>query len=110
MNTRAASALYGETVRNLAGEILGQIQEIMLDLATGRIAYAVLAFGAKQKLFAIPWTNLKRNEEKNCFILEADRNKLEIAPGIDRNNWPDMADSFWGTGVYRYYDAVPYYI
>ena len=97
-------------MRNPAGELLGQIQDIMLDLPTGRIAYAVLAFGAKQKLFAIPWTNLKRDEARNCFVLEADKSRLETATGFDRNNWPDMADSFWGTGVYRYHDAVPYYI
>ena len=42
---RAASALTGDRVRNRAGEDLGKIEEIMIDLPGGRVAYAVIAFG-----------------------------------------------------------------
>jgi hypothetical protein len=44
-------------------EDLGKIEHLMIDLANGRIAYAVLSFGGflgmGDKLFAIPWSALK---------------------------------------------------
>lgn len=55
----SASSLSGDGVRNSAGEDLGKIEDIMLDVPTGRVAYAVLSFGGflgmGNKLFAIPW-------------------------------------------------------
>src|SRR5262245_59818200 len=40
-----ASTLAGDDVVNAAGENLGRIEEIMLDVPRGRIAYAVMSFG-----------------------------------------------------------------
>src|SRR5687767_7463824 len=55
----AASSLEGESVINRQGESIGEIEEIMLDVASGRIAYAVLAVGGflgiGEKYFAVPW-------------------------------------------------------
>ena len=40
-----ASTLTGNRVRNEAGEDLGKVDGIMIDIPSGRIAYAVLSFG-----------------------------------------------------------------
>src|SRR6266545_4609381 len=62
-----ASTLTGDSVRNPAGEDLGKIEEIMIDVPTGRVAYAVLSFGGflglGDKLFAVPWGNLTLDED-----------------------------------------------
>src|ERR1051325_2479606 len=54
-----AKTLIGDDVVNGQGEDLGNIEAIMLDVTSGRIAYAVLSFGGflgmGSKLFAIPW-------------------------------------------------------
>ena len=41
----AASTLTGNDVVNTRGENLGDIKAIMLDVPSGRVAYAVLSFG-----------------------------------------------------------------
>lgn len=41
----SASTLIGDKVVNEAGEDLGKVEEIMLHVPSGRIAYAVLSFG-----------------------------------------------------------------
>jgi sporulation protein YlmC with PRC-barrel domain len=91
----SASTLIGDKVVNEAGEDLGKVEEIMLHVPSGRIAYAVLSFGGflgmGDKLFAIPWEALKLNEESKCFVLGVDKERLKNAPGFDKNNWPDMA-------------------
>lgn len=109
----AASTLAGDSVKNSAGENLGKLDEIMIDIPSGRIAYAVLSFGGflkmGNKLFAVPWNVLRVNEDEKCFILEVDKATLENAPGFDKDNWPDMADTTWGANIYSYYGRTPYW-
>jgi sporulation protein YlmC with PRC-barrel domain len=109
----SASTLEGDQVRNSAGEDLGKLEDIMIDVSTGRVAYAVLSFGGflgiGNKLFAIPWEALKLDEENHEFVLDMDRNRLENAPGFDKDNWPDMADRDFGSNIYNYYGYRPYW-
>ena len=55
--------LMSEDVCNRQDEDLGDIKEIMLDMQTGQIAYAVVSFGGilgmGNKLFAVPWQALQ---------------------------------------------------
>jgi sporulation protein YlmC with PRC-barrel domain len=108
----AASTLAGDSVRNAAGEDLGTIDEIMIDLSSGRVAYAVLSFGGflgmGDKLFAVPWSALKVDEDEKCFILNVDRRTIEEAPGFDKDNWPDMSNTQWGNELSTYYKVSPY--
>src|SRR6266853_483621 len=91
----SGSTLAGDSVRNTAGEDLGKVDEIMIDIPTGRVAYAVLSFGGVlrmgNKLFAVPWSALTVDEDEKCFILDVNQKTLESAPGFDKDNWPDMA-------------------
>jgi sporulation protein YlmC with PRC-barrel domain len=109
----AASTLAGDSVRNSAGEDLGKVDEIMIDIPSGRVAYAVLSFGGVlrmgNKLFAVPWSALRVDEDEKCFILDVDQKTLESAPGFNTDNWPDMADTTWGSEVFRHYGATPYW-
>jgi sporulation protein YlmC with PRC-barrel domain len=95
----SAGSLAGDKVRNPAGEDLGTIEATMVDLADGRVVYAVLEFGGTlgfgTRLFAVPWRALRLNEDEKRFILDADPKRLESLPGFDKNNWPDMADPAW---------------
>jgi sporulation protein YlmC with PRC-barrel domain len=109
----SASTLAGDRVRNSAGEDLGKVNEIMIDISSGRVAYAVLSFGGflgmGDKLFALPWSVLTVDEDKKCFVLDIDKKMLEKAPGFDKDRWPDMADNTWGTAIYSYYGTKPYW-
>jgi len=109
----SASTLAGDHVRNPEGEDLGKVEEIMLDVATGRVAYAVLSFGGflgmGSKLFALPWEALTLDEDNHEFVLNVSKQKLENAPGFDKDNWPDMADTSWGSTIYSYYGKEPYW-
>ena len=107
----SAGTLAGDRVRNAAGDDLGKIEEIMLDVPSGRIAYAVLSFGGflgmGNKLFAVPWSALTLDEAEHEFILDVPKETLENAPGFDKDNWPDMSDPAWGSQIYGYYGRTP---
>jgi sporulation protein YlmC with PRC-barrel domain len=109
----SAGTLAGDRVRNSAGEDLGKVEEIMLDVETGRVAYAVLSYGGflgmGSKLFAVPWQALRLDEVEHEFRLDVDKQKLESAPGFDKDNWPDMSDQEWGSQIFSHYGYTPYW-
>jgi sporulation protein YlmC with PRC-barrel domain len=109
----SSRTLSGDRVVNPQDEDLGKIEDLMIDLDSGRIAYAVLSFGGilgmGDKLFAIPWSALKVDEMNKRFILNVRKELLEKAPGFDKDNWPDMTDPDWGNQIYNYYGQKPYW-
>ena len=109
----SASTITGDPVKNAAGDDLGQIEEIVIDLDNGRVAYAVLAaggfLGMGEKYFAIPWDRLTVDLDNKEVVINVDRDLLENAPGFDKDNWPEATDNAWVGDVYRYYDSVPYW-
>lgn len=109
----AADTLTGDDVINPKGENLGEIKKIMVDVQSGRVAYAVLStggfLGIANKLFAIPWGALTLDADRKCFILDVDKEKLENAPGFDKDHWPAMADVTWAREVHEYYGQQTYW-
>jgi sporulation protein YlmC with PRC-barrel domain len=109
----SASSIVGDKVRNLAGETLGKIEDVMLDHETGRVAYAVLSFGGfmgvGDKLFAVPWHAMTVDLEAHEFVLDVDEERLEKAPGFDKYDVPSAADSSFLGEVYAYYQISPWY-
>ena len=102
-----ANTLVGNDVYNLQGVDIGDIKEIMLDMRTGSVSYAVLSFepflSMGEKLFAVPWNALKLDIQRKRFTLDVAKDRLKDAPGFDKNDWPDMADQVWQDELRRYY-------
>ena len=109
----SSSTICSDRVKNSAGEDLGKIEDLMVDLDSGRIAYAVLSFGGflkmGNKLFAVPWEALQVDTVNKQFLLSVDKTVLENAPGFDKDNWPDMADPRFGRSIYKHYGYTPYW-
>lgn len=102
-----ADTLLGNDVCNSAGEDLGDIKELMIDMHSGEVAYAVLSYGGVMglgdKLFAVPWAALKLDTVNKRFTLDVPKERLERASGFDKDNWPVMADNAWAMGVHEFY-------
>ena len=109
----AADTLTGDEVRNAADEKLGEITDIMLDVPTGRVAYAVMSVGGVlgigNKLFAIPWSAMQLDPQHKCFRLNIEKARFDEAPGFDKDHWPTMADQRWAEDVHAFYGARPYW-
>jgi sporulation protein YlmC with PRC-barrel domain len=105
-----ADTLIGNDVYNQAGDTLGDIKEIMLDMRNGRVAYAVLSFGGflsvGEKLFAVPWSALTLDTATKSFKLNVSKERLETAPGFDKDQWPNMADPTWAQSIHSYYGTT----
>ncbi len=106
-----ANTLLGNDVYNKDGEDLGDIKEFMIDMASGKVAYAVLSYGGVlglgDKLFAVPWPALKLDTVNKRFTLDVVKGILKDAPGFDKDKWPAMSDKTWAGGVHKFY-GTPY--
>jgi len=102
-----ADTLLGNDVYNGADEDLGDIKEFMIDMASGKVAYAVLSFGGilgmGDKLFAVPFSALKLDTANKRFTLDVSKDAMKDAPGFDKDKWPRMADATWAHGVHAFY-------
>ena len=107
MTILASSTLSGEEVVNRQGENLGDIKDLMIDVDSGRVTYAVLEFGGfigmGSKLFAVPLSAMELDTSNKRFILDQSKERMENAPGFDKDNWPDFADENWSNSIHSYY-------
>ena len=109
----AKKSIIGSNVVNQQNEDLGKIEDLVIDTSAGRIAYAVLSFGGflglGDKYFAIPCEAFRFDISEKRAVLNVDRRLLDNAPGFDKDNWPNMADTAWGGQVFSHYGYRPYW-
>ena len=89
----AASEIKGTHVKNLQGQDLGEIEEVLLDPETGQVKFAVLEVGGFLGLgstkVAVPWSAFQLTQEgnKSRWVLDADKEKLKNAPKVEGKNY-----------------------
>jgi sporulation protein YlmC with PRC-barrel domain len=101
-NINKASTLVGMEVRNQADEKLGKIDDIVLDLESGRVSYAVLNTGGlfRSKMVAVPSNAFTISADQKYLILHADKSRLETAKGFEKDNWPSVSNPEWGADTF----------
>jgi hypothetical protein len=112
-NILPARRLNYYDVVNLAGDDLGQIQEFMVDIAQGRIAFVIVAFGGTlgltDKWFALPWELLKWSGDRKKFVMDMPREILKSAPGLNKDKWPDEINISWLRSCYAHFGCTPHW-
>lgn len=106
-----ASKISGMKIRNAAGKELGSVNDLVIEVGTGKVRYAALSYGGflglGDKLFAVPWSafDLRFNpSEKEYFlVLDLDEPTLRKASGFDKDNWPNFADPKISEEIDRHY-------
>lgn len=105
-----ATSIIGDDIESPQGESLGTIDNLMINLATGNIEYVVVEFGdflgVGGKLFAIPFSEFRLDEEKEVFILNRDKEYLKNSPGFDKDHWPATNDHSYYGNVSGYYQSA----
>jgi len=100
MKINKGSTIIGATVKNQQGETLGKIHDLVINLNSEQVAYAVLDSGtgllSAQKLHAVPLRAFQPGTDGKTLILNADKDQLARSEGFDKNSWPAMNSSAWG--------------
>jgi hypothetical protein len=105
--------LLGEAIVNRQGRKLGSVDDLLVDPASGCIAYAVMAWGGfmgrGERQLVLPWRALTPDAAQRAYVLDADEQRLASAPFIDNERWPSDRSREWHLAVHRHYDTAPYW-
>ena len=99
----ASESLLGTKLLNDKAEVLGELKEIMVNIATGKIGYAVIMTKRDEKLIAIPWDAIVYVAVRKLFLISMSAAKLGLAPAFDNTNWPNMDDEAWADEIHSYF-------
>jgi len=107
----SVSMLIGQKVKNIAGEELGKIDDLVLEESSGRILYAAISLGGvlrmRSRVVAIPWKRLRVRGDYKAVVLNTDKQTLKNAPTFDRKYWPDMSLPEWRDRIETYFAYSP---
>lgn len=85
-------SLVDSTVYDAEGEELGTLSTVIVNPATGKVAYGVLEYGGflgfGEKRIPIPLQRLRLAQERGMLVLDIPRDTLDQAQGLERKAWP----------------------
>lgn len=99
--TMRVSELTGMGIKNLNGEDIGEIEDLVVDAKSGKVRYAAVSYGGilgiGDELFAVPFEAFKFRQDADdaediVLVLDVSKQQLEGAQGFDKDNWPNFAD------------------
>lgn len=113
LNTHRASKVIGMPVKNMQDEKLGDINNLLVDIHSGRIVAVVISsggvLGLGDDLTAVPSSVLSFNAERKAVQMDASKDMLARAPHFKSNQWPDFGDRTFAESVYRPFNVEPYF-
>src|SRR5262245_60121348 len=104
-----AKKVIGTTVKDQAGQKIGEVEDVVLDKQSNNIMFGVVSFGGVlgigEKYHPIPWSSLNYNETEGAYIVNFTKEQLKAAPSdsieeLTRNDGVSYRDR-----AYDYYKA-----
>lgn len=111
MDSRRLSQVIGMDVENVGGTDLGEIEDLAIDMRSGRVAYALISFGGAlnvgDQMAAVPWTAMKPRLDDDEFVLDTTREQLNNLR-IEGNE--DLASVEFGRRLHEQFDLQPFWV
>jgi sporulation protein YlmC with PRC-barrel domain len=99
----------GKNVYGTDATKIGEIDHLLIDKLTGRVAYAVISFGGFLGLghshYPVPWLALKYDTNLGGYVTGITERQLRDAPAFSDDAWGDRTLE---AAVHKHYGA-PYY-
>jgi hypothetical protein len=103
----------GTTVYGSDDRKIGSVQRVMIDKVSGKVAYAVVAFGGflgmGEDYYPMPWPNMKYDTRLGGYRAAVTEEQLKGAPKFNRNTDWDWSDRAKDRSVYEYYGTPLWY-
>jgi sporulation protein YlmC with PRC-barrel domain len=92
----ASDKVEGTNVYRSNGESVGEIERVMIDKRSGKVAYAVMSFGGflgiGEDYYPLPWSRLTYNERLGGYEVNINEDELKNAPKYGRQQSWDWSD------------------
>ena len=109
-----ATDIIGMTVNNYQNERLGKVEDLAVDVESGRIVQVILSaggfLGMDNTFTAVPSGALRLDAVDKVLHLNASKAKLAAALKFDTSKWDKDTQSNRVTEVYGYYGERPYFV
>jgi len=109
-----ATDIIGMTVNNYQNESIGKVNNLAVDVASGRIVVVILSsggfFGIDRTLTAVPPCALRDDPADKVLQLDVSKGKFAAAPKFDNAKWDEGTQSNQLTQVYGYYGVQPWFV
>lgn len=89
---------------------LGFVDELLLDVESGRVGFVVVSYGndgvtgTGERRVVIPWGWLRYEPGLQRFALTVDRRALDQAPAFGQDTWPDFSDAHLQRRIIDFFD------
>jgi hypothetical protein len=109
----SSDKVQGTEVYGPNGEHVGEIDHLMIERVSGRVAYAVMSFGGflgmGKDFYPVPWDALKYDTTLDGYRTSITREQVEGAPTRDAGDTFDWDDEQWNDKMHDHYRARPTY-
>jgi sporulation protein YlmC with PRC-barrel domain len=104
------SDLLGKDVNSPSGKDIGDLKDLVINMATQKVHYAVLAFDpswtAPEKNFAFPLSAFNLTADKDELVLNVDKAKVQAMKSFDDSRLANLNDPVWVADVDRYFVTI----
>ncbi len=111
-NLIGSDKVEGTSVYSMTDEKIGDIERVMIDKKSGKVAYAVMSFGGFLGIgddhYPVPWAKLTYDEELGGYRTDLRKEQVEGAP---RNRSDEeLSATEQAMDIYTYYGVPPYWV
>jgi sporulation protein YlmC with PRC-barrel domain len=96
-----------------AGESVGKLHDIVIDLRTGRIAYGIVTLDRvpdwSERVVAIPWNAMHLDRDNEHLCVNAARDWVERAPAVHVDAMLSLLDHDSAVLIHSFFGTRPYW-
>jgi len=108
-----AKKVIGTNVKDLSGDKIGVIEDIVLDKTGNNILFAIVGFGGflgvAEKFHPIPWPALDYVEEENGYVVSFTKEQLKAAPADSIDELTKNDGMAYRDRAFDYYKTARYW-
>jgi sporulation protein YlmC with PRC-barrel domain len=109
----SAKKVIDTNVKDLQGNTIGEVEDIVLDKLSSNIMFAVVSFGGflgvGEKYHPIPWEMLDYDPEEGAYTINVTKEQLQAAPADSIEELTRDAGTAYRDRAFDYYQTPRYW-
>ncbi len=105
-----ASQVIGTNVKNSGDELIGEVEDLVLDMKDGKILAVIISsggfLGVDDTLSAVPVAVLRYDNAAKAFKTKLTKEQLGKAPQFKKDAWPDYSEATSTEALRSYRDSI----
>jgi sporulation protein YlmC with PRC-barrel domain len=111
LNAERAEEIFGKPIMNAQGERAGKLDNLVVDLDSGRVLYAIVTLGGMitGETILVPPGVLTTSGTTSNFVFNADNSSLTNAPRWKRSEKTEMGSVSFVNQIYEHFGMKPWW-